>query len=237
MTDSPERGAVEHAPTVEVAQPLPFGSDWQALLRSTVGRAGQVAIPGAIDYFAFSRGLFDPVPPFAIGRFEWDQWLLYRARARGAPIIDATVAVLAVHQNHGDEYLARLPPAAIEHEIARNRWLALFHRLDLRDATHALTGDGLVTLRGAVAAPAPVLRSEILPPTLTNCPRRLRLLAPRPRHHGRKRVVLALVNGLRAFERPHVGTADKTDARYRDVGDGDGRRHGIERLHVRDAPA
>jgi hypothetical protein len=131
-----------------VVEPLPFSHDWQALVRSMVADTGEVAIPGAIDYFAFSRGLFDPVPAFAIGRFEWDQWLLYRARARGAAIIDATATVLAVHQNHGDEYLARLPRAAVEHEHARNRWLALFHRLDLRDATHALTSDGLVPVRG-----------------------------------------------------------------------------------------
>jgi hypothetical protein len=131
-----------------VRDPLPFSGNWQALVRSMVGRTGEIAIPGAIDYFAFSRGLFDPIPPFAIGRMEWDQWLLHRARSRGAPIIDATAIVLAVHQNHGDEYLARLPRPAVEREIARNRWLALFHRIDLRDATHALTRDGLLPVRG-----------------------------------------------------------------------------------------
>lgn len=131
-----------------VVDPLPFGHDWQALVRDTVARVGEIAIPGAIDYFVFSRGLFDPIPPFAIGRVEWDQWLLYRARTRGAPLIDATAMVLAVHQNHGAEYLARLPRAAFEHEVARNRWLALFHRLDLRDATHILTRESLVPARG-----------------------------------------------------------------------------------------
>ena len=170
-------GLVQHLPrlllcgrrtNLSVKEPLPFSRDWQAQIRDSAARTGEVAIPGAIDYFVFSRGLFDPVPPFAIGRMDWDQWLLYRARSRGAPIIDATALVLAVHQNHGDEYLARLPRPAVEHEIARNRWLALFHRLDLRDATHALTQHGLVPVRGV----APMRRrlfalpKYYLPPSL-----------------------------------------------------------------------
>ena len=83
--------------------------------------------------------MFGPLPPFAIGRVEWDQWLLYRARALGAPLIDATASVLAVHQAHHYNHLTSAPRAAVQREVDRNRELALFHRLDLRDATHLLT--------------------------------------------------------------------------------------------------
>lgn len=53
----------------------------------------------AIDYFVFTATLFDPLPPFAIGRAGFDNWLVWRARSRGV-VIDATRAVLAIHQHH-----------------------------------------------------------------------------------------------------------------------------------------
>ena len=40
------------------------------------------------------------VPPFAIGRLKWDNWLVWKARVQGFPIIDVTEAVTIVHQNH-----------------------------------------------------------------------------------------------------------------------------------------
>lgn len=124
---------------LQVGTPLAFDPDWATQIRATVAHDGHLAIPGAIDYFAFPRDMFGPLPPFAIGRVEWDQWLLFRARALGAPLIDATSTVLAVHQDHDYAHLARAPRATVQHEIDRNRELALFRRLDLRDATHLLT--------------------------------------------------------------------------------------------------
>jgi hypothetical protein len=40
------------------------------------------------------------MPPLAIGRFWWDNWLLWKARSLGAPVLDATTVVTAIHQNH-----------------------------------------------------------------------------------------------------------------------------------------
>lgn len=122
-----------------VATPLDFSAGWEDRLRAAVAREGERAIAGAIDYFAFRRDLFGAIPPFAIGRIEWDQWLLFRARTLGAALIDATDCVLAVHQNHDYAHLSGAPRAAVERELERNRELALFHRLDLRDATHLLS--------------------------------------------------------------------------------------------------
>jgi len=53
-----------------------------------------------IDYFMFTRGLFEDLPPFAIGRPGYDPWLIWRAADLGADVIDATDLVLAVHQRH-----------------------------------------------------------------------------------------------------------------------------------------
>ncbi len=61
--------------------------------------------PQWIDYFAFPRGLYSRnTPPLVIGRPSWDNWLLWKARASGAAVVDASAVILAVHQNHDYAY-------------------------------------------------------------------------------------------------------------------------------------
>ena len=55
---------------------------------------------GGIDYLAFPRGTFRKIPPFAVGRAGWDNWMIYHARTLKIPTIDATKTVTAIHQNH-----------------------------------------------------------------------------------------------------------------------------------------
>ncbi|MFA6224303.1 MAG: hypothetical protein WC647_18540 [Desulfomonilaceae bacterium] len=52
------------------------------------------------DYFVFPKGSIGELPDFAVGRPGWDNWLIYRARALGLPLVDATEAVTIIHQNH-----------------------------------------------------------------------------------------------------------------------------------------
>jgi hypothetical protein len=33
-------------------------------------------IDGAIDWFVFRRGAFDKIPPFKLGRYVWDSWMV-----------------------------------------------------------------------------------------------------------------------------------------------------------------
>jgi len=73
--------------------------NWESQLRAAA-RRGIFHGKGGIDYFVFNKGLFRNIPPFAIGRTTWDNWLVYRARALGVPVIDAIGAILAIHQNH-----------------------------------------------------------------------------------------------------------------------------------------
>jgi hypothetical protein len=74
-------------------------------LRTAVAR-GSLAPRVCKDYFVFRRSLFTQVPPFAIGRGHYDNWLVARARDVGATVIDATAVVEAVHQNHGYAHIA-----------------------------------------------------------------------------------------------------------------------------------
>jgi hypothetical protein len=75
--------------------------NWQTKLRDlTVTRGHQKTASGGPDFFVFRRGQWAAVPPFALGRTRWDNWLIYAARTLGVPVIDASPCVMAVHQNH-----------------------------------------------------------------------------------------------------------------------------------------
>jgi hypothetical protein len=69
-------------------------------LRNTMLIQGKRQVPSAIDYFVFTKGLFGEIPPFAVGRPKWDNWMLYRARSKNIPIVDLSRRVEVVHQNH-----------------------------------------------------------------------------------------------------------------------------------------
>jgi hypothetical protein len=77
------------------------GGTWREALARRVASKGLLGGPTAMDYFVFPHGLFGDVPNFAIGRGWWDHWLAAEALRRGAQLIDASDAVLAVHQDHG----------------------------------------------------------------------------------------------------------------------------------------
>jgi hypothetical protein len=85
---------------LEIKHTIDFESDWVTEVRSRARREGKLQIARSIDYFAFSRGLYPSIPALAIGRFWWDNWLLWKARSLHAQVVDATRAVLVIHQNH-----------------------------------------------------------------------------------------------------------------------------------------
>jgi hypothetical protein len=86
---------------LDIKDPVEFhGDSWAKEVASRARREGKLQIARSIDYFAFSRGLYSAMPPLAIGRFWWDNWLLWKARSLDAKVVDASKAVLAVHQNH-----------------------------------------------------------------------------------------------------------------------------------------
>ena len=114
---------------------------WEANLRRTVRERAVLHKPWGIDYFVFRRGLWREMPPFAVGRTMWDNWLIFSARAQHVPVVDATAAVTAVHQNHdyshaggGRQEVWKGP------EAKRNMALAggLDHFFTIDDATHRL---------------------------------------------------------------------------------------------------
>jgi hypothetical protein len=81
-----------------------FDEAWEDRLRADVLNRGVLHGLAGIDYFVFPRASPLVLPELAVGRPGWDGWMIYRARATGVPVIDATAAVLAVHQNHPPAY-------------------------------------------------------------------------------------------------------------------------------------
>lgn len=93
--------------------------EWQQQLIARARAEGHIEAPDGSDYFVFSRGLFGRLPPFAIGRTGWDNWLMAEALRRHAVLVDASEDVLAIHQRHG-----RDDGAWSGREAERNRTLA-----------------------------------------------------------------------------------------------------------------
>ena len=130
-------------------------ADWEEAGR----KHGTLRGPGGIDYLVFSRGQFASLPPFVLGRAYFDNWLVWRARRDGVPVVDLTEVVAAVHQQHDYSHVAGGKGEAYAGEEAlRNLELAggRLHLFNVDDATHRLTEDGL---RRNLLAPVRALAS------------------------------------------------------------------------------
>ena len=86
----------------DIAEPIDFSSStWR---EETYGRAltaNRQRDEWWIDYFAFPRGLIGAdFPPLAVGRPYWDNYAVWKALDSRVAVVDASAAVVAVHQNH-----------------------------------------------------------------------------------------------------------------------------------------
>jgi len=128
-------------------QPLDFSQpDWAETVRAGALRANVQRPGNYIDYFIYSRGLCDGLLPLAIGRYSWDNYILWRARSRGAELVDASAAVVAVHQNHDFSHHPQGMAGIREGpERKRNREMVggWWHLYTIEDSTQILGVDGL----------------------------------------------------------------------------------------------
>jgi hypothetical protein len=102
--------------------------------------------PGGIDYFCYPKAVDLKLRPFAVGRVAWDNWILFRARQLGLPLVDVSRSVVAVHQNHDYSHIAhRTDDHWASPEVEANlalidNWRQLF---TLDDATHELANGAI----------------------------------------------------------------------------------------------
>ncbi len=75
-------------------------SGWQEKIASELDKKKSKPILGSSDYFIYPRNTTFSMPQFAVGRLYWDRWFFYWAKQFHVPIINATNAICAVHQQH-----------------------------------------------------------------------------------------------------------------------------------------
>ena len=121
---------------LDITQPIDFDAHWVQRLRQSLYLNGVRDYKAAIEMFCFSRGLYDQVPPFAIGRMIWDQWLVWKAKSRGAKVIDASGAFTLIHQAHDYGHIPGGHRTAwFGEEARRNQELAGKDTLSMSEAT------------------------------------------------------------------------------------------------------
>lgn len=86
---------------------LDFNSPtWKGDLMSELRNNGFLHAVTGLDYFVFPKGMYSSIPPFAIGRTAWDNWLAMFPHKKGIPVIDGTEFITAIHQEHDYAHLA-----------------------------------------------------------------------------------------------------------------------------------
>jgi len=131
---------------LEVGAPIDFSSGWDQRLRAVARAQGSLHKPSGSDFFVFPRECYGDVPDFAIGRAGWDNWMIYRARQQGWPVVDGTPSVTIIHQNHDYRHLPGGMPHYNHPDTAVNTRLAggqAAIRYTILDATHVLANGRL----------------------------------------------------------------------------------------------
>jgi hypothetical protein len=170
--DAARRSRSGHAPFVllsqrwdlEITQPIAFEEGWQNHLRSTVHRQGSLHRPAGSDFFLFPRSCYTDIPDFTIGRAGWDNWMIYKARKEGWSVIDCTLSLMIIHQNHDYSHLPGGKPHYEHPDTNENIRLAGGQaniRYTILDATRQLTADGKL-VRPRLSYPRFLRRVELL---------------------------------------------------------------------------
>jgi hypothetical protein len=141
---------------LEITEPIDFDRpDWSEALERRVRESGIKPRGEWYDYFAFRPGTLGEIPPFAVGRPRWDNWLLGHALHRGAWLIDSTPSAIVIHQSHDYSHVphgtGRLwdgPEADENHRIAGDQYRGYTLK---KDATHRIKGGKLVRRRTPAA--------------------------------------------------------------------------------------
>ena len=130
---------------LDVTQPLEFAEGWQDRLSSMVQRQGSLHRPAGSDFFLFPRDCYTHIPDFTIGRAGWDNWMIYKARKEKWTVIDCTLSLMIVHQNHDYSHLPGGKPHYEHPDTNENIRLAGGEaniRYTILDATHQLSPSG-----------------------------------------------------------------------------------------------
>lgn len=59
------------------------------------------------EYFVMTPQAMEEMPELAVGRGNWDNWLVASSRRRGLAVVDVSQCVTAIHQNHDYAHLGK----------------------------------------------------------------------------------------------------------------------------------
>lgn len=84
----------------DITEPLQIEPGWgKDFIEKTTHRSKMHKATGS-DYFVFPRTIYTNIPPFAVGRAGWDNWMIFHGRVEHMAVIDASSAITVIHQNH-----------------------------------------------------------------------------------------------------------------------------------------
>jgi len=130
---------------VDVRSLLEFDGQWEERWAVGAVARGKLHSPGAIDLFMYPRGQYEQMPPFAIGRTAYDNWLLWNTVASDLPLIDATKFVTLIHQNHDYAHAPNVDVWNGEEARENRRWVKHWtNYYTIAHATWTLTAEGKI---------------------------------------------------------------------------------------------
>ena len=99
---------------LDLKREIDFSGEWVADLERKLNESGRLHSATAMDYFIFPRHLFGDIPPFAIGRAGWDNWMIYHAIQQSWQVIDLTPSHRVIHQKHDYRHL---PDGVVHYDL------------------------------------------------------------------------------------------------------------------------
>lgn len=125
---------------------------WRQTLLDDMAKNGFLHFETGIDYFVHNKGLWVGMPPFALGRCAWDNWLVGSPLSMGKAVIDTTEYITAIHQDHGYAHGGGRKKVFEGVEAQRNKAMAQSVLGFTSDAVRYMTSDGEVASRSPLPA-------------------------------------------------------------------------------------
>lgn len=110
----------EHIPSINFKKYLLLGHRWNLDIDSYINfdddlwymkflemalKTNDSSEQSGSDYFVFKKNSLKNMPPFAVGRPVWDNWMIYYFRKKGYPVINASETINIIHQNHNYQHV------------------------------------------------------------------------------------------------------------------------------------
>lgn len=169
-------------------------ANWEEQLEKLAQAQGRPPKPVGVDLFLFPRGFYGRIPPLAIGRSAWDNWLVFKACLGRVPGVDATPFVRAVHQDHSGTTHGGTYELTEEHCIngrITGWWASSFVAADV---PYVLEPDGQLRKKGPVERIRPRVRALVCAPPVIRVLNRTYAL--------RRRIGLHRANGSQPASQP-----------------------------------